>query len=125
MSFSERGRRAALARLQVTDWTEYARPAFESPNHPGNIERWLKAARDANPFLNEEQAGRLAEMMRREHFAEMGRRSGDARRARRASALCPASAARAAAPRGPASLIPTACASSPSGSQTRRSPDMT
>lgn len=77
---NESARIAVLARLSTEDWAEITRPANESPNHVQNLERWRRIARESNPHLTDTQVERLAVRLRSEHHAEMGRRSGAARR---------------------------------------------
>lgn len=83
---SARGRRAITVRLATEDWREMARPAFEAANHVKGMQRWRDQARRDNPALNDEQVERLALMLRTEHFAELGRRSGASKRAAARSA---------------------------------------
>ena len=67
-TLSAKRRHAVNARLRVEDWTEMARPAFSSPNHVGNIERYKAQARRENPHLDEKQVARQAERLKAEYF---------------------------------------------------------
>ena len=51
-----------------------------SRKHVNSLERWFEKAKEANPNLTDEQAARLAEKMRLDHFRRMGRLSGEARK---------------------------------------------
>lgn len=70
----------ALARLLNEDWHNMTAAANRSPNHVSSYERWFAKAKAANPSLDDEQAARLAGMMRTEHYRKMGRLSAEARR---------------------------------------------
>ena len=50
------------------------------PNHVKSLDRWIVKAHEANPSLNDEQAERLALMMRKAHYVRMGKLSAEARR---------------------------------------------
>ncbi|HEY1706397.1 MAG TPA: hypothetical protein VGG75_42535 [Trebonia sp.] len=63
-------------------WDQMTAQANASQNHVGSLERWFNAARAANPALDDVQTARLAERLRADHFRELGKRSGAARRAR-------------------------------------------
>jgi len=69
-----------LARLAAEDWSEMTSAANASSNHVKSLDRWVTKAREANPALNDEQAERLAVMMRKAHYVRMGKLSADARR---------------------------------------------
>jgi hypothetical protein len=67
------------------DPAEMTRAARESDNHPSKLARYLKAVREADPSLSDEEAVREAELARSEHYAQMGRRSSETRRQTRAA----------------------------------------
>jgi len=69
-----------MTRLMNQDWHEMAAAANASPNHVKSLDRWVTKAREANPSLNDEQASRLAVMMRKAHYVRMGKLSAEARR---------------------------------------------
>jgi len=54
--------------------------ANASPNHISSDERWTKKAREQNPALDDEQAYRLGQMLKKQHYIKMGKLSGEARR---------------------------------------------
>jgi hypothetical protein len=56
--------------------------ANASERHVGSLDRWTAQARAANPALDDVQAARLAQQLRAEHFRQLGKRSGEARRAK-------------------------------------------
>lgn len=60
--------------------------ANTSPNHVKSMERWRRKARQSNSALNDEQVDRLAERLRKAHYARLGRLSGAARRIARDAA---------------------------------------
>lgn len=66
-----------------TDWREMTRPLNESPNHVSSMQRWEKQARSMNPDLSDEQVARLAQLLKKRHYALMTRRSAEVRRANR------------------------------------------
>jgi hypothetical protein len=70
----------AMARLLTEDWHKMTAAANRSANHVSSRERWYNKAKLANPSLTDEQAARLGEMMRTEHYRKMGRLSAQARR---------------------------------------------
>lgn len=72
----------AMARLLAEDWHAMTEAARASSRHTSSIERWIDEARRANPRLDDDQAYRLAQMLRRQHYQRMGRLSGAARRRR-------------------------------------------
>lgn len=72
-----------MSRLLAEDWTEMTRAARASARHVKSLDRWVDKAREANPSLSDEQAERLAVMMRREHYVRMGKLSAQSRRAAR------------------------------------------
>lgn len=69
----------AMARLLAEDWDAMTKAANASANHVKSQERWFRKAREMNPDLDDEQAARLGEMLRREHYRNMGRLSARAR----------------------------------------------
>jgi prephenate dehydrogenase len=69
-----------MARLVTEDWHKMAAAANASPNHVKNLDRWVTKAREANPSLNNEQAERLALMMRKAHYVRMGKLGAQARK---------------------------------------------
>lgn len=77
---SECGEAGITARLLREDWTEMTKAALSSANHVSRIERWERIARETNPALDDEQVGRLAETLRRNHYRRMGRLSVAARK---------------------------------------------
>lgn len=79
-----RGRAGIMARLMSEDWDAMTRAARASSRSVSNLDRWVTKAREANPALSDEQAERLAGMMRREHYVRMGKLSAQARRAKAA-----------------------------------------
>jgi hypothetical protein len=78
---------ATLANLLKNDWHEMTAAANASGKHVKSLDRWIAKAHEANPSLNDDQAERLAVMMRKAHFVRMGRLSVQARKlARQAQA---------------------------------------
>jgi hypothetical protein len=75
-----RARAGIMARLLAEDWHAMTRAANASGRHVRSLDRWVAEALEANPRLSGDQAVRLAERMRRDHYARMGRLSGEARR---------------------------------------------
>jgi len=76
-----------MARLMAEDWQQMTKAANKSPMHVASRERWYLKAKEANPSLTDEQAARLGELMRAEHYRTMGKLSAQARRlARQAQA---------------------------------------
>lgn len=69
----ECGEASMLARLSRENWDEMTRAARTSPNHPGNLDRWIRAAEEANPDLDPGQVQRLAEKLRTAHFRKLAR----------------------------------------------------
>jgi hypothetical protein len=69
-----------MKRLMTEDWHEMTASANRSPNHVKSHERWQRKAKEANPSLDDEQAARLGEMLRTEHYRRMGRLSAEARK---------------------------------------------
>jgi hypothetical protein len=78
----------AMARMMTADWHEMTAAANASPNHVSSSERWFKLAKETNQSLDDEQAARLGEMLKTEHYRKMGRLSAEARKlARQAAAI--------------------------------------
>lgn len=77
---TERTLPGAMARLLSEDWSAMTDAARNSPNHPGRDEGWARKAKEANPALDDDQAHRLGQIMKRAHFAKMGKLSAEARR---------------------------------------------
>ena len=71
---------ATLANLLKNDWHEMTAAANRSANHVKSLDRWVAKAREANPALNDEQAERLALLMRKAHYVRMGKLSAQARK---------------------------------------------
>ena len=69
-----------MARLLTEDWYQMTAAARASDKHVSKPDRWIAKAREANPNLTDEQAERLAERLRTDHYKRMGRLSGQARR---------------------------------------------
>lgn len=76
----------AMARLLSEDWHAMTAAANASPNHVSSAERWTRKAREANPALDEDQAYRLGQMLRKAHYVKMGQLSVKARRLAREAA---------------------------------------
>lgn len=70
----------AIANLLAHDWSEITAAANRSENHVKSPERWVQIAKRENPALTDEQAARLGEMLRTEHYRKMGRLSAQARK---------------------------------------------
>jgi len=83
---SERVLPGAMARLMSTDWNDMTAAANASPNHVSSDERWTRKAREANPALDDDQAYRLGQHMKRAHYVRMGKLSAQARRLAREAA---------------------------------------
>jgi hypothetical protein len=75
-----------MARLMTEDWAEMTRRANASPNHVSSGERWSRKARETNPALDDDQAHRLGQMMKKAHYVRMGKLSAQARRLARDAA---------------------------------------
>ena len=83
-----------MARLLTEDWDTMTAKANASPKHVSSIERWTAKAREANPSLDDDQAHRLGQMMKKAHYVRMGKLSVQARRlAREAQAALDAAPA--------------------------------
>lgn len=68
-----------MARLMSEDWRAMTAAANASARHVSSLDRWVAKAREANPDLDDEQAERLAVMMRKAHYVRMGKLSAQAR----------------------------------------------
>ncbi len=76
-----------MKRLMTEDWQAMTAAANASPNHPSSDDRWTRKAREANPALDDDQAYRLGQLLKKQHYVNMGKLSAEARRiAREASA---------------------------------------
>ena len=76
-----------MKRLMTEDWSAMTAAANASPNHISSDERWTRKAREANPALDDDQAYRLGQLLKKQHYVRMGQLSAEARRvAREASA---------------------------------------
>jgi hypothetical protein len=71
---------ALMTRLMTEDWHEMTKAASASPNHVKNLDRWIAKAREANPRLDDDQAERLAVMLKKAHYVRMGQLSARARK---------------------------------------------
>jgi hypothetical protein len=69
-----------MARLLTEDWQSMTAAANASPNHVSSAERWTNKAREANQSLNDDQAYRLGQMLKRAHYVRMAKLSAEARR---------------------------------------------
>jgi hypothetical protein len=76
----ERTLPGAMARLLSTDWNSMTSAANASPNHVSSDDRWTRKAREANPTLDDDQAHRLGQLLKKAHYFKMGKLSGQARR---------------------------------------------
>jgi len=72
-----------MARLTSTDWSAMTAAANASPNHVSSDDRWTKKAREANPALDDDQAYRLGQHLKKAHYVKMGKLSAEARRVAR------------------------------------------
>lgn len=72
----------AMARLLNEDWAAMTAKANASPNHVASDDRWTRKAREANPALTDDQAFRLGQHLKRQHYVRMGKLSAAARRRR-------------------------------------------
>lgn len=70
--------------------------ANASKRHPRSADRWREAAREMNASLSPAQLDRLAERLRREYFAALGRRGAAARAAAKVAPMARDAADRAA-----------------------------
>jgi hypothetical protein len=81
---TERGRAGIMARLGSEDWSAMTAAARKSPDHVAGMDRWVRIAREQNPALDDRQAERMGEHLRREHYRKMGRLSAQSRKAKAA-----------------------------------------
>jgi hypothetical protein len=72
-----------MKRLMTEDWSAMAARANASPNHVSSADRWTKKAREANPALDDDQAYRLGQLLKKQHYVRMGKLSAEARRVAR------------------------------------------
>jgi hypothetical protein len=77
---SECGTAGVVARLMTEDWNEMTAAANASQNHVKSLDRWIAKAREGNPKLTDEQAERLGQRLRHDHYVRMGRLSAQARK---------------------------------------------
>jgi hypothetical protein len=70
-------------RLRTEDWNGMTAAANASPDHVKSLDRWIRKAREENPHLDDAQAERQAERLRRDHYVRMGRLSAEKRRIER------------------------------------------
>jgi hypothetical protein len=75
-----------MTRLITENWDEMTAAANASPNHVSNADRWTRKAREANPALDDDQAYRLGQHLKRAHYVRMGKLSAEARRLAREAA---------------------------------------
>ena len=69
-----------LARLLNEDWSAMTAKANASQNHVSSNDRWTRKAREANPALDDDQAYRLGQKLKKAHYVRMGQISGQVRR---------------------------------------------
>jgi hypothetical protein len=69
-----------MKRLMTEDWNAMTVAANASPNHISAEERWTRKAREANPALDDDQAYRLGQKLKKAHYVRMGKLSAEARR---------------------------------------------
>jgi hypothetical protein len=90
-----------MKRLMTEDWSGMTAAANASKNHVSSDERWTAKAREANPALDDDQAYRLGQLLKKQHYVRMGKLSAEARRLARVAAeemaAVPADDARASA----------------------------
>jgi hypothetical protein len=72
-----------MQRLLTEDWSAMTARANASPNHVSSDDRWTKKARQANPALDADQAYRLGQLLKKQHYVRMGKLSAEARRVAR------------------------------------------
>jgi hypothetical protein len=77
---SECGAAGQLARCLTEDLYKMTAAATASPNHVASLDRWVKRAKELNPHLTDEQAERVGERLRTDHYQRMGRLSAQARK---------------------------------------------
>lgn len=69
-----------MKRLMTEDWSAMTARANASPNHISSADRWTRKAREANPDLDDDQAYRLGQLLKKQHYVNMGKLSAEARR---------------------------------------------
>jgi hypothetical protein len=69
-----------MARLLSEDWGQMTANANASKNHVSSADRWTRKAREANPALDDDQAYRLGQLLKKAHYVRMGKLSAEARR---------------------------------------------
>lgn len=77
---SSRGLPGAMARLLAEDWHSMTAKANASSNHVSSADRWTRKALEANPALDDDQAYRLGQLLKKAHYVRMGKLSAEARR---------------------------------------------
>jgi hypothetical protein len=77
---AECGEAGITARLLSEDWDAMTAAANASANHISSLGRWVKRVRELNPRLDDDQAVRMAERLKKDHYKRMGRLSAEARR---------------------------------------------
>lgn len=82
----ERTLPGAMKRLLTEDWASMTARANASENHVSSDARWTKKAKEANPALDDEQAYRLGQYMKKAHYVRMGKLSAEAKRIAREGA---------------------------------------
>lgn len=75
-----------MKRLMTEDWSSMTAAANASKNHVSSDDRWTKKAREANPALDDDQAYRLGQKLKKAHYVRMGKLSAEARRLAREAA---------------------------------------
>jgi len=75
-----------MKRLLTEDWRSMTAAANRSANHVSSDDRWTRKAREANPALDDDQAYRLGQHLKRQHYVTMGKLSAEARRLAREAA---------------------------------------
>jgi hypothetical protein len=75
-----------MKRLMTEDWSQMTAAANASPNHVASDERWTRKARESNPALDDDQAYRLGQHLKKAHYVRMGKLSAEARRIAREGA---------------------------------------
>jgi len=80
MTRAECGEAGITARLLTEDWDAMTAAANASANHISSLDRWVKRARELNPRLDGDQAVRMAERLKKDHYKRMGRLSAQVRR---------------------------------------------
>ena len=76
----DRVRPGIMKRLMTEDWYAMTTAANQSPNHVSSDDRWTRKACEANPALDDDQAYRLGQKLKKAHYVRMGKLSAEARR---------------------------------------------